>query len=879
MRKIIFLCLSLLVNLLGVMAQNDAMIVYQNNGIINAFLKADVDSMRCSHIGLDSVEYADYVVQEVWTVDSVYRIPLEVIDSVSFITPPTIYKDRVVNLKKQLLDYVIGADGLTLKLKTNVPKLLIPSVGDKLVMVDGCETLPYGFSGVVSSIQAVDGHLNVYCEHAYLEDLFDSFCSVTTAYGIVGDDGGKKMFLSKSGTKQRAVNASNDATFRIETLTVDCPAEFSSSVLPNSDLVINGATECSVSISPTFRIHTFLLVSKEHGVYFNGSITGNVEVASKFSAYGSICYSHDFEKKNGEVSFSVPFTANLVKFYVVPGMFVHADATIAETVNEIRNYTFGMAFDYSSRGENILKPLIETPRLVSSNTDVTGSIDGSLAVGGFIETGLKLMSRDFVKANARGELGWKVKGDFVLRNSDVDAAEIHTKLYERLKSSSVETGPFATFSLEVSTLGGVLEKSTTLASAELVKKWDIVPTFSKVDLSHTIGSFTTLTACSEVFGNCLFPVTIGYKLYDESMNEIADFNAENKFKNGECVLKHIFSNLDIDKRYTVFPKVKFLGIDVLSSPKVDASFELPTIKEFSLADSVFLKDGFSYEGYTYDYKFDVTFVAEINSLKGIEDWGYVYRDSNGKAKVVSLMQFGQSYADVQFSYYQNQAKTAINICCYVKYSGDSEYYYTKSTNYPVIYVWTFKGCPDSNHPHAIDLGLPSGTKWSCCNVGASVPENFGGYYAWGEVHEKEQYLEKTYKYRLKDGNYVDIGSNIANTEYDVAHLIMGAKWCMPSVEQIEELRHYCSTNSILVNGVKGILLKAQNSHELFLPAAGYCDRNGNNTIGIYSYYWSSESHVSDSLAYFLESNFEGTGRIDYASWNRFRGLPVRAVCF
>lgn len=42
-------------------------------------------------------------------------------------------------------------------------------------------------------------------------------------------------------------------------------------------------------------------------------------------------------------------------------------------------------------------------------------------------------------------------------------------------------------------------------------------------------------------------------------------------------------------------------------------------------------------------------------------------------------------------------------------------------------------CPDNNHPHAIDLGLPSGTKWCCCNVGASTPEGYGGYYAWGET--------------------------------------------------------------------------------------------------------------------------------------------------
>ena len=48
---------------------------------------------------------------------------------------------------------------------------------------------------------------------------------------------------------------------------------------------------------------------------------------------------------------------------------------------------------------------------------------------------------------------------------------------------------------------------------------------------------------------------------------------------------------------------------------------------------------------------------------------------------------------------------------------------------------TYHNCPDEHHPHLIDLGLPSGTNWACCNVGASVPEAYGGYYAWGETEE------------------------------------------------------------------------------------------------------------------------------------------------
>ena len=62
-------------------------------------------------------------------------------------------------------------------------------------------------------------------------------------------------------------------------------------------------------------------------------------------------------------------------------------------------------------------------------------------------------------------------------------------------------------------------------------------------------------------------------------------------------------------------------------------------------------------------------------------------------------------------------------------------YFRERTNTNVSYTT----CPDNNHPHMIDLGLPSGTKWACCNVGASAPEDYGNYYAWGETQPKSVY--------------------------------------------------------------------------------------------------------------------------------------------
>ena len=109
-------------------------------------------------------------------------------------------------------------------------------------------------------------------------------------------------------------------------------------------------------------------------------------------------------------------------------------------------------------------------------------------------------------------------------------------------------------------------------------------------------------------------------------------------------------------------------------------------------------------------------------------------------------------------------------------------------------------CPDNHHPHAIDLGLPSGTKWACCNVGATAPEDYGGYYAWGETSEKSDYDDGYAYWQDKNGDgwmdsgeCTNIGSDIAGTQYDVAYIRMGSSWRMPNAEQINELINNCTS--------------------------------------------------------------------------------------
>lgn len=150
-----------------------------------------------------------------------------------------------------------------------------------------------------------------------------------------------------------------------------------------------------------------------------------------------------------------------------------------------------------------------------------------------------------------------------------------------------------------------------------------------------------------------------------------------------------------------------------------------------------------------------------------------------------------------------------------------------------------KACPDDNHPHMINLGLPSGTKWACCNVGASKPEEWGDYFAWGETHTKSEYNEANYSYYSgKDDDHdgyidliwkgdegyppiVNIGYDIAGTQYDAATANWGAPWRMPTQTQIKELLDNCTSLWISQNGVEGMMFIGPSGGSVFLPAAGF----------------------------------------------------------
>ncbi len=193
-----------------------------------------------------------------------------------------------------------------------------------------------------------------------------------------------------------------------------------------------------------------------------------------------------------------------------------------------------------------------------------------------------------------------------------------------------------------------------------------------------------------------------------------------------------------------------------------------------------------------------------------------------------------------------------------------------------------QSCPDDNHPHMIDLGLPSGTKWACCNVGATKPEEYGDYYTWGETEEKSVYNWSTCKYWTDnngdgfpdDHEFTYLGIDIAGTGYDVAHVKWGGSWVMPSHDQQVDLLDNCTYTWTSINGVKGGLFTGPNGSTIFLPVAGYRWEDELRFAGSYGYYWSStQSPYESSYAYFMSFHSDEA----YWAYRRGFGQSVRPV--
>ncbi len=207
-------------------------------------------------------------------------------------------------------------------------------------------------------------------------------------------------------------------------------------------------------------------------------------------------------------------------------------------------------------------------------------------------------------------------------------------------------------------------------------------------------------------------------------------------------------------------------------------------------------------------------------------------------------------------------------------------------------------------PEAIDLGLPSGLKWASFNLGASRPEEYGDYYAWGETEPyyvskdpliwkkgKAGYVWASYKWCMgtrysmtKYCSNPDYGSGLVDNRYlldpedDAAHVCLGDNWRIPTQSEFAELLDECTWEWTTVNGVYGRMGTGPNGKSIFLPAAGIFNSSGFTDFGWSGFLWSSSLDNTENRS---DCAFALRYYSDSMEWNRYfyriYGFPIRPV--
>lgn len=824
--KNLMLTLALLMSVIcGAMAQNDAMYIYRNDGEFNAFLKADVDSVVYSYYDVDSIYHKDCQMQVVYTPDSIYKIPLAVIDSVSFKAPKIEYQQSVKHFSDDFLDYVIAINDKSITLSSATPEKIVPNIGE-VIYCDYSDKFSQGFAGRVEEHTTSAEGIVLECSEVGLRDIFKTLVCV-----------GK----SKSKSLQAKSKANSGTHVDASTVYFDFPTEFTVGVSP-----------VSLNIKPILTADYVICIEDGRQTYANYRIDHHYDCSFQLDC------KFDKEYKPDPTLIPLPtIPFGTTGFYAQFSLGYFFETSGEIDISGAQRFSITGTSEVTITDDSIYYNPEEWKRTIH-DPEFSISGDARVAAGFVGRLTFNWVSDKLASVGATLKVGPEFDINFKLSSDGL----VNRSMYSALKDSQLRLNAY--FALQAGYRMAGITGSTykdCFRPIELranVNSWYLLPEFSGLSWDKEPSS-----RGGRLFGNIyrtlLMPVQIGWSLYDynDNMYEYVyfpdNYRKQEDWKWGG--IGYQFGDLPWGARYTAYPIIKILGIEMRADQSADINVDpyVLTGEATNVKATTATVSG-NAEGLTYAAVVQKGICYTTNQYStNPDDWTFISAGNNDGSFSVDLKELKQ---DTHYYY-----------CSFVNLDGEYTYGEVKS----FMTEQAIHACPDSNHPHAIDLGLPSGTKWCCMNVGATSPEGYGGYYAWGETEEKSVYGRNTYLYFDKEYGYVNIGSNIAGTSYDVAHVRMGGSWRMPSLEQQVELKNWCTSTWTQQNGVHGMLMTGVNGGQIFLPAAGYrWDSSLKSSIG---YYWSSSLYGGQTGGL----NF-GSSYVYWYGDDRHLGLSVRAVC-
>lgn len=616
-RLIVFF--ALLSSFLGVFSQENVFFVYRNDGIINTFLKEEIDSIRYSQIDIDSIYHRDYVCQEIWTADSVFRIPLELVDSISFVKPETVYANGAVPMTSEMRKYVVKVDSLSITFAPNTPSRLLPHKGDNLVNTEGSDGMQEGFLGCVKNITNNRDGILVECEAIGLEDVFERYYGLTTIN--TGDN------TRASGNDNLPWRADPDSiSFNILTVFENQGISYQRD---NSNIFFgaSGSAKYDITLDTDHEMFGALIYDPNYGTTISFRYISNIITTQESRLNGSISFGLEKELKYFPLLY---FPAIFSTFSLSFGIYLRGNLDIISDKIYQQHHRYVFYWEWNDKGNDVVND--ESRMLkISEKQQGVNIISGKADVGVYGRFSFDFLKSIKIKNNRHFGLlsgGVRFEGGLSFENTveiprvtDKEDPLRSTELYETLLNNSPKISSyFGASSIDISYLGVAanLFSFRPFIYQEL-KTFPYVPKFTntKISVDKTGNVYANMEVSESVM-----PTDVGFSLQnkDDSKKRINRYTLSG-YEGPSSPTYTVF--LDPPSApYVLYPLVNFGGIEMIGTPKT-----LPY--DISIHTVEIDSDPKYYAGSGVLNKINVYFDGDPETLKDCSSYGiYIAHDND-----------------------------------------------------------------------------------------------------------------------------------------------------------------------------------------------------------------------------------------------------------
>lgn len=521
----------------------NATYIYRNDGQFHAFFNNDIDSIVYSNVDTLGIHHNDFVVQEIYALDSIFRIPLTAIDSISFHAPAPILQPDVRIMNSEWSSFVISIDNNTITFNRNIPNTLMPKVGDVLVTEFPNTDFPSQFSGRVEKIQNSPSGIECTCSEVELTDIYKRLVLV-----------GKASTQSESST--RSIGRRN-APELSHTITID-REKIKKKFEVNIDEV-----SLYLDFDPqTVELQYSVLVeeNKETVNWIRATQITTTTVGFDFTWETKTKDSAPWISKKGELNNILKKLKVPVEVPVFTG--VTAFVEVRPCVEPKADVSLGLKWSFTSTtiddvyrdaNDNIIHNSIKN-EFKPEQPQVQASIEGEVFVGVGIRVGIGGIKRQITSIGLDVKAGGVLSGDAHFEFSPF--GDYDTSLYSAFKDTKVALGwrlefiPFLTiltFSTEDLWNDTQTEETRNplkLTLGNQLWEWYLFPEFNEW-VSQTTGETVSLQI--DASRRLLWPAArVGIEVFDELDRVVGEHFEEYNWGTSQ---KHLSDNFTLHKGY------------------------------------------------------------------------------------------------------------------------------------------------------------------------------------------------------------------------------------------------------------------------------------------------------------------------------------------